>query len=403
MREAGRTCQSVWLPSHRLSWFVSQNRFSKEIALLRAAGISLLDLSNSNPTTARFAYPHEEIGAALAGVRDFTYHPDPAGSRQARETIAAYYRERSVEVSPERILLTASTSEAYGHLFKLLCDPGDEILIPQPSYPLFEYLASLESVRTIPYLLRYDGSWHVDFSSLDAGFSSRTRAIVVVNPNNPTGSCLKEDESSRLMMLAAKHRLAVISDEVFLDYSVEAAAIAPRSLINRQEALTFALNGLSKCAGMPQMKLGWLVIGGPEEQARDAGENLELILDTYLPVNTPVQRVLPALFEIGRSLRNQICERIKANFAALQLILEHCPAHALYTEAGWSAVIRLPATRREEDWVFALLREKQVIAQPGYFFDMPGGAYAVVSLITPEEEFREGISRLRRLMETSGP
>jgi hypothetical protein len=389
------------LPSHRLSWFVSQNRFSKEIATLRAAGIPLLDLSNSNPTTARFAYPHAEIGAALAGVRDFTYEPDPAGSRQARETIAAYYRERSVEVSPERILMTASTSEAYGHLFKLLCDPGDEILILQPSYPLFEYLASLESVRTVPYLLRYDGSWYIDFSSLEAAVSGRTRALVVVNPNNPTGSLLKEDEASRLMLLASKHHLAVISDEVFMDYPLEAEAKAVTSLINRQEALTFALNGLSKCAGMPQMKLGWIVVGGPEEQARAATENLELILDTYLPVNTPVQSALSALFETGRVLRKQIGERTKANFAELESALDNCPAHALHTEAGWSAVIRLPATRREEDWLLALLREEHVVAQPGYFFDMPADAYAVVSLITPEEEFREGVSRLRRLVETS--
>ena len=269
--------------SRRLPWSVSQNRLSEEIAALQRSGRPLLDLSNSNPTNAGLDYPHAQMAAAFSRVRDYTYHPQARGTADARGVIASHYAGRGIRVTADQVFFTASTSEAYGHLFKLLCNAGDEVLIPLPSYPLFEFLASLENVRPVPYHLRYDGSWHLDFTSLEAQLSSRSRAIVVVNPNNPTGSVLKEDEVRRLMCVAEDHNLAIISDEVFLDYSLRPMSGGVKSLIERATSLTFSLDGLSKSAGMPQMKLGWMVASGPEAQVRDAAEHTkQFSTPTYL-------------------------------------------------------------------------------------------------------------------------
>lgn len=385
--------------SRRLSWSVSQNRLSEEIAAFRRSGRPLLDLSNSNPTKAGLDYPHAQIAAALSRVRDYTYDPQARGTAEARGAIASHYTKRGIRVAADRIFLTASTSEAYGHLFKLLCDADDEVLIPLPSYPLFEYLASLENVRPVPYHLRYDGNWHVDFASLEAQLSSRSRAVVVVNPNNPTGSVLKEDEVRQLMRVAGERNLAIISDEVFLDYSFCPGTDAVKSLIDQATSLTFALDGLSKSAGMPQMKLGWIAAGGPEAQVREAADRLETILDTYLSVNTPVERALPDLLEAGQMVRGQIQQRTRANLETLQKLLRGTAANPLPVEAGWSAIVQLPRTRTEEEWVLALLREESVIVQPGYFFDMPSEAFLVVSLITPPGDFRDGIRRLLELLQ----
>jgi alanine-synthesizing transaminase len=389
------------LYSRRLPWSVSPNRFSEEIAALRRSGCSLLDLSNSNPTKARLDYPHEEIAAALGRVRGYTYDPQAQGSAEARHAIALEYSKRGIKVSHEQVFLTASTSEAYAHLFKLLCNAGDEVLVPVPSYPLFEFLASLEDVRPVPYHLRYDGNWHMDIASLEAQLASRSRAIVVVSPNNPTGSVLKEDEAIQLMRIAREHDLTIISDEVFLDYPLRPGAGGVKSLIGQKDALTFSLDGLSKSAGMPQMKLGWMVVSGPDAQVRDAAERLEIVLDTYLSVNTPVERALPDLLEAGRTVREQIQRRTRENLGTLYELLEETAANPLPVEAGWSAIVQLPRTRSEEDWVLALLREEGVIAQPGYFFDMPSEAFLVVSLITPRPDFREGIRRLTELVRRS--
>ena len=388
--------------SRRLPWSVSQNRLSEEIAALRRSGRLLLDLSNSNPTRAGLEYPHEQIAAALSRVRDYTYDPQAGGTAEARRAIAWHYARRGIRVTADQIFLTASTSEAYGHLFKLLCDAGDQVLIPTPSYPLFEFLASLENVQAMPYQLRYDGNWHVDFASLEAQLSSRSRVIVVVNPNNPTGSVLKEDEVLRLMRLAHERNLAIISDEVFLDYPLRPAAGGVKSLIERATSLTFSLDGLSKSAGMPQMKLGWIVASGPAAQVRAAAGLLETVLDTYLSVNALVERALPDLLEAGQLVREQIQERTLANLETLQELLRGTAANPLPAEAGWSAIVQLPRTRTEEDWVLALLREESVIAQPGYFFDMHSEAFLVVSLIMPPDDFRDGIRRLVELVQSSG-
>jgi alanine-synthesizing transaminase len=392
------TCQSGLLYSRRLPWFVSQNRIAEEITGLRSFGRALLDLTNSNPTKAEFDYPHASIAAALGRLSDYSYDPQAQGAVQAREAIVSHYAARGIRVSAEQIFLTASTSEAYGYLFKLLCDPGDEILIPLPSYPLFEYLASLENVRTRPYQLRYDGAWHVDFAALEAQVSAHTRAIVVVNPNNPTGSFLKQDEIDRLMAIASRHELAVISDEVFLDYALDAPANAVKSLVGYATTLTFSLDGVSKSAGMPQMKLGWIVATGPDEQVAAASARLEIILDTYLSVNTPVERALPDLLKAGTSLQTQIQQRTRENLRTLKHGLRGTAANALTTEGGWSAIVRLPRICSEEEWVLKLLREEGVIAQPGYFFDMPSEAFAVLSLITPPPIFEEGVRRLVQLL-----
>lgn len=381
--------------SHRLPWPVSQNRLALAIERKRESGVRLLDLTVSNPTEVFADYPHSQIANALAEAGDLGYRPHPLGEERARCAIADSYASRGVAISPARLALTASTSEAYALLFKLLCDPGDEILAPLPSYPLFEYLAALESVRISFYRLAYDGSWFLDFDSLRRQLSERTRAIIVVNPNNPTGSFLKRSEAGELLRISAHRDLPLISDEVFLDYALRPAADRVPTLVESDSVLSFSLNGLSKSAGMPQMKLAWIAINGPERECFVARERLELILDTYLSVNTPVQRGLPELLKIGTEMGNRILGRIQTNLDTLQK-LQGSPAHLLHLEGGWSAIIHLPRTY-EQDWAEKLLAECDVIVQPGYFYDLPMEACVVVSLITPPAIFHEGMTKLREL------
>lgn len=381
--------------SHRLPWSVASNVFSQLVQQKREAGAKLLDLTVSNPTEAFENYPHSSIACAYRAVPDFAYRPDPFGEESARLTIAQYYASRGITVSPEQLLLTASTSEAYGFLFKLLCDPGDEILAPVPSYPLFEYLASLDSVRVVPYRLRYDGSWFIDLAGLSQRLSPRARAIIVVNPNNPTGSFLKSGEVQQLFRLAEEHGLPIISDEVFMDYSIGAHPGRIQTLIGSNSVLKFSLNGLSKSAGMPQMKLAWIAISGPEPDCDLARKHLELIADTYLSVATPVQRALPELLSVGAAIQQQIAARIEHNLKVLAAILESTSAHVLHCEGGWSAIIQLPAVSSEETWVARLLSQHDIIVQPGYLFDLEPGAHVVVSLITQPEAFAEGIQKLK--------
>lgn len=384
--------------SRRLAWPVSQNPLAVLADRKRNAGIPLLDLTVSNPTEAFDDYPHDAIAQALAETRDLAYRPHPFGEQQARTAVARFYASRGFEISSERLALTASTSEAYAVLFKLLCDPGDEILAPLPSYPLFEYLAALESVRISFYRLSYDGSWFVDFDSLCAGLTDRTRAIVIVNPNNPTGSFLKRSEAQRLFHIAARHGVPVISDEVFMDYAFAPDASRSPTLIGSDSVLSFSLNGLSKSAGMPQMKLAWIVMNGPESECSAACQRLELILDTYLSVNTPAQRALPQLLEIGAGMRERILRRAKENLDILRDRLNGSAGHLLAVEGGWSAIIQVPRTLPEDTWAANLLEQRDVTVQPGYFFDMPSEAFLVVSLIVHPKVFREGIARLRELV-----
>jgi alanine-synthesizing transaminase len=377
--------------SRRLQWDLPRNPLSTLLEGKRRAGTPILDLTESNPTCAGLIYPEQEMLTALADPRGSRYDPSPRGIESAREAVAKYYSERGREIAAANLLLTASTSEAYAYLFKLLADPGDEILTPRPSYPLFEFLAGLESVRVRQYPLRYDGAWHIDFEELERAITGRTRAIAVVNPNNPTGSFLKLEESDRLQDLADGRGIAILLDEVFLDYGF---GDPPKR--GAERALTFSMSGLSKIAALPQMKLGWIVAGGPEHEA--AMERLELIADTFLSVATPVQLALPALLASSEGVRGQIRERTRLNLGALRSMTAGSALQVLNVEGGWYAVLQVPRTRTEEEWTLSLLRESDVLIQPGFFFDFESEAFLVVSLLTPLEVFVEGVRRILRMI-----
>jgi hypothetical protein len=361
--------------SSRLDWNAQTNRLSA----LRGSKQQVLDLTESNPTRARIEYPGQQILSALHDARALRYDPEPRGLLSAREAVAKYYGN----VTASRILLTASTSEAYAYLFKLLCDPGDEILSPRPSYPLFEFLAGLESVRAVQYPLRYDGVWHIDFQALERAITPRTRAIVVVNPNNPTGSFLKREERRRL----ERFGIPLLSDEVFSDYALFPDDSRVTSLTMETETLTFSMSGLSKIAGLPQMKLGWIVASGPGHDA--ALDRLELIADTYLSVATPVQIALPKLLEASVAVRAEITKRTRANLALLKSF-----AHPMHVEGGWYATLQVPRTKSEEEWAIHLLDRRDVLVQPGFYFDFESEAFLVLSLLTPPDVFAEGLRRV---------
>ncbi len=386
--------------SSRLAWDSPPNRLWEALEARRRAGLRILDLTRSNPTQVGFLYP-EEIRQALADPGVLVYEPSPAGAPEAREAVAAYYASRGEKVHPQQIVLASSTSEAYAWLFKLLCDPGDEILVPRPSYPLFDFLAALESVRLIHYPLLYDGRWWVDCDALAAAVTPRTRAVVVVHPNNPTGSLIQQAELLRLAEICAAQELTLISDEVFSDYPLAPEIDAIRSLSECEQAPVFALNGLSKSVGLPQMKLAWIVAGGPAEWRTEALKRLEWIADTYLPVAAPVQCALPRLLSLGWQVRHQIHERVRDNWGRAASILgSGGTCELLRAEAGWYAVLRVPRTRTEEQWCLDLLERHGVLAQPGYFFDFLSEAYLVVSLLTPPEELEEGLRAICRLAQS---
>ncbi len=385
--------------SQRLPRILSINPLTRLIAEKRSRGVRFLDLTVSNPTETLEDYPHEAIRRTCGAISDFTYRPDPLGEEEARRAIGAMYSRAGIAMPPERLALTASSSESYALLFKLFCDPGDEILVPVPSYPLFELLARLEGVRVVPYPLLYEGAWFLDFATLRERISEKTRTLVVVNPNNPTGSFLKRHELEELLEIAETRRLPLICDEVFRDYEVGGAGDRVTTLMGCDAVLSFSLDGLSKSAGMPQMKLGWIAMNGPEPMVATARERLELVLDTYLSVATPVQRALTELLEIGAGMRSQIATRVRQNLSILDSILEHQPAHRLSIEGGWSAVIQLPNTRSEEMWLQQLV-EDGVLVQPGYFFDFPAEPYIVVSLITKTAVFEEGMWRVAAALST---
>ena len=390
--------------SKRLSWSVPNNLFSILLGERRAAGNPLLDLTVSNPTEAFPDYPHSEIAEALGSIRNFRYQPEPFGRMDTRAVIVRRLEQRTpgLDLTPQHVALTASTSEAYSHLFKLLADPGDEVLVPTPSYPLFDYLAQLEAVKLKPYRLVYDGSWSIDFSSLEAAASHKTRAIILVNPNNPTGSFLKRSEFDNLRNFALNRGLPLISDEVFMDYGFAGSTDRVSTLNGHHDVLSFALNGLSKAAGMPQMKLAWISVNGPPNVREQACARLELLLDTYLSVSTPVQLASEGLLSIGDRIQDSIRNRIQKNLSRLATLLSDERIHMLHTEGGWSAVLRVPKILSEEQWITRLLQEHDVVVQPGYFFDLSGGTFLVASLLTPEDTFAAGVSRMLDLSKSLG-
>ncbi|HUF23200.1 MAG TPA: pyridoxal phosphate-dependent aminotransferase [Vicinamibacterales bacterium] len=380
--------------SSRLPAALTPNRIAEAVRRRRASGRGLIDLTVSNPTAAGFAYP-EGLLAGLSDARNLAYEPEAAGMPAAREAVAAEMSSRGTAVAPGAIVLTASTSEAYGYLFKLLCDPGDEVLVPQPSYPLFEWLTRLESVTAVPYRLEYEGRWRVDAGSVAAGLTPRTRAVLAVNPNNPTGSyCTREDLAG---LAAAAPGVPIIGDEVFWDFPLPAAPAGRASVLESGHPLVFALGGLSKSAALPQLKLGWIAIGGTPSNIAAAREKLELIADTYLSVSTPVQTSAASLIASGEAIRQQILERARRNLQALAALVARHPAlNLLMAEGGWSAIVRVPAVTTEEDLVVALAEQDGVLVHPGYFFDFAHEAFLVVSLIVEPALFDEGVARLAR-------
>jgi alanine-synthesizing transaminase len=378
--------------AERTHWNLSANRLADALARHRAAGRKLLDLTASNPTECGFRYQGSSILKALIHPGALHYRPDPRGLESARDAVREYYAVRGEKVAKEEIILTTSTSEAYSYVFRLLANPGDELLVPAPSYPLFEFLADIQDVKLVRYPLFYDHGWHIDFHALEQAITSRTRGVIVVHPNNPTGHFTKPGEIDRLTETAAAHSLAIIADEVFLDFSLGAAA---PSFIGNTGALTFTTSGLSKISGLPQMKLAWLAVSGPQEQKTEAMARLEVISDTYLSPSTPIQLAAPALLAQRHGFQEQLIARVRRNLAALD---EHLAGQKsssrLDVEGGWYAVLRVAATRPDEELAVDLLEKHGVYLHPGSFFGFSGDGHLVVSLITPEREFDEGIERI---------
>jgi alanine-synthesizing transaminase len=385
--------------SDRTNWKLTRNRFTTAFEEVRAAGREVLDLTISNPTRAGFDYDEAAILAALSSSRAMDYDPQPKGLLEAREAVSGYYGEHATtELDPEQLILTTSTSEGYSYVFRLLCNPGDEVLIPKPSYPLFEFLADLQDVKLVPYPLIYDHGWQIDFPSIAKAVSPRTRAVVVVHPNNPTGSYVKPNERDALNRFCAEHDLALVGDEVFLDYAHDGRSRS--SLALNREVLTFTLSGLSKVSALPQMKVAWMVASGPTAQWKDAVARLEVIADTYLSMNAPIQWAVPILLQQRKSMQKQLLDRVLANLTELDRQLAARKAcQRLGVEGGWYAVLRVPVTGSDEDLTIELLRSKSVLVHPGHFYDFPGEGHLVLSLIGPRGEFAEGIRRVLEIVD----
>jgi alanine-synthesizing transaminase len=383
--------------SHRTDWKLAPNRFTQVQQELHAAGREVLDLTISNPTRAELHYDTETILASLVNTQAMEYDPQPKGLRSAREAVAGYYREQHDEVDPESIVLTTSTSEGYSYVFRLLCNAGDEILVPKPSYPLFEFLADLQDVKLVAYPLLYDHGWQIDFPSLYKAVNHRTRAVIVVHPNNPTGSFVADEERSALSNFCGEYNLSLIVDEVFLDFAHD--GVARSTFATNREVLTFTLNGLSKISGLPQMKLAWIVTSGHGELAAAALARLEVIADTYLSMNAPVQLAAPVLLEQRHSIQALLLDRVRANLSELDRGLGgQKTCRRLDVEGGWYAVLRIPVTQSDEELAIEILRKLSVLVHPGHFYDFPSDGNVIVSLITPPQKFRHGIAQVLELL-----
>jgi alanine-synthesizing transaminase len=385
--------------SRRTDWKLTPNRITEAQREVAAAGREVLDLSISNPTRAGLPYDAETILNSLSNRDAMDYDPQPKGLASARKAVAAYYRElhREFEIDPETLILTTSTSEGYSYVFRLLCNPDDEVLVPKPSYPLFEFLADLQDVSLRPYPLLYDHGWQIDFPSLPRAVNPRTRAVVVVHPNNPTGSFVSANERTLLNSFCREHELALIVDEVFLDYSLDGA---PRpSFVLHQDVLTFTLSGVSKISGLPQMKLAWIAVGGPAPAVHAAMDRLEVIADTYLSMNAPIQLAAGTLLEQRKNMQRLLLDRVRMNLAELDhQLTQQRASQRLQVEGGWYAVLRVPVTRSDEDLAIDLLHQASVLVHPGHFYDFPNDGYLIVSLLTQPSEFREGARRIFQLL-----
>jgi alanine-synthesizing transaminase len=377
----------------RTNWNLAENRLAQALAEFRSHGRPFLDLTLSNPTEAGFTYDERAILSALQNSASLRYEPAPQGLLCAREAVANYYAEKNAPISPADLFVTTSTSEAYSYLFRLLCNPGDEVLIPTPSYPLFDFLADLDDVRLIRYPLLYDHGWQVDFSSLERAITPRARAAIIVHPNNPTGHYAKSHEQSQLSSICAENNLAIIADEVFLDFPVQGTPA--NSFAAQSAALTFTLSGLSKLCGLPQMKSAWIALSGTDKLKHEARQRLEVIADSYLSMNAPIQRALPVLLNTRAPFQSQLLARVRANLAAIdeKLALQNVCSRLTF-DAGWNVVLRVPATRSGEDLALDLLQKQGILVHPGHFYDFSQEGFLVLSLIAREEDFAEGTCRL---------
>lgn len=381
--------------SSRLPANLEPNAVARAIAEKRRRGTTYVDLTESNPTKAGFTYP-EDLLLPLGHARGLEYEPQALGIWPARAAVAADFRRRGIVISADRVAITSSTSEAYALLFKLLCDAGDNVLVPHPSYPLFEHLTQFESVQSIPYALEYHGAWRMDLDSLRRAATDRTRAVLIVSPNNPTGSFLHRDDLEAVSALAEEHGWAIIGDEVFADYPLDPAPGSTHVLASSR-VLTFSLGGLSKSAGLPQVKLGWIGFGGPEADVDRAMAAYDIIADTYLSASTPVQGAAADLIEKGTAIRAQILARVRRNLESLRTIAAAYPAiEVLRVEGGWTAVIKVPQLRSEEALVLELIEQDDVLVHPGYFFDLASEAYVVASLLVDPDRFDAAITKVMR-------
>ena len=357
------------------------------------SGKTIIDLTVSNPTRVGIRYNGSAILDALRNEKSLDYRPESKGLLSAREAVAAYHKDRGETVDPQNLVLTASTSEAYSFLFRLLANPEEEVLVPKPSYPLFEFLADLQDVKLAPYPLLYDHGWQVDMPGLEHALTHKSRAVVVVNPNNPTGSYISAEERGQLNEICKRTGMALIADEVFLDYAHDKGRRS--SFATNTDALTFTMNGLSKISALPQMKLGWIAVSGPSTAAEDALARLEVVADTYLSVNTPVQLAAPILLEQRKSIQPQLMRRILDNLHELdRRLVANSSSSRLEVEGGWYAVLRVPATEPDEELAIGLIHNCGVFAHPGHFYDFAQDGYLVMSLITEAAVFREGLSRV---------
>jgi aspartate/methionine/tyrosine aminotransferase len=381
--------------SRRTDWSLTPNRFTEAQRKLQRESREILDLSVSNPTRAQLTFDANAILHSLSNSKALDYDPQPKGLLSAREAVLDYYRERdsTCNLDAGSIVLTTSTSEGYSYVLRLLCNPDDEILVPKPSYPLFEFLADLQDVKLTPYPLIYDHGWQIDFPSLQQAVNSRTRAVVLVNPNNPTGSYVSASEQASLNAFCNDHDLSLLVDEVFLDYPHDGF---PRSsFASNQGALTFTLSGLSKISGLPQMKLAWVVTNGPAQKMTDALDRMEVIADTYLSINAPIQLAARSLLEQRNSVQPMLMDRVRKNLQEFdRKLAKQQTCQRLEIEGGWYAVLRVPAIQSDEDLAIEILQKTSVLIHPGHFYDFPNDGYLVLSLITPPKDFEEGSRRL---------
>jgi alanine-synthesizing transaminase len=383
--------------SDRSNWDLSPNSLSVLLQNKTSRGDVIFDLTVSNPTQIGLDYDSQEILAAISQPQSMAYEPDPRGLVQAREAIATYYRSQGERVDSDAVFLTASTSEAYSILFKLLGNPGEEILIPRPGYPLLSYLVCFEGVQAVSYPLRYDDrkGWSIDMDVLQALINPKTKAIVLVNPNNPTGSYVSRQELAELDNVCRKYDLALIVDEVFSDFKTTERPDRIRTAVNHSNSLAFVLNGLSKMVGLPQMKLGWIVVNGDPDLSRHALPRLEMMLDFYLSTSTPVQHAIKKLLHQREVIQGQMFSRIASNSRFLE---EEAAGisniRSLIREGGWYAVLEVSDAVSDEDRVMQLLDQDNTLVHPGYFYEFHREGFLVVSLLTPVDIFRDGIARL---------